>query len=159
MVGLLNMKECIPALKERLLACPEEEYRIQERAYRYALARLGDKEQRQYILDNFMDIDLFYREDFIYFKDDEMIWKYIETNYFSDTPAYSEFSTPIPTSLATINNIYPYVKNVPKDVEYPSVDTFEKLSDWSKIFYQWLMTNKENIKFDYDGEKDWSFWK
>ncbi|MDR0505604.1 MAG: hypothetical protein LBH32_02135 [Dysgonamonadaceae bacterium] len=35
----------------------------------------------------------------------------------------------------------------------------KKLSDWSKIFYQWLMANKESIKFDYDGEKDWSFWK
>jgi hypothetical protein len=51
------------------------------------------------------------------------------------------------------------VKNVPEEVRYPKADTFEELYAWSKKFHNWLIENKATIKFDYEGEKDWRFWR
>ncbi|GHV58438.1 hypothetical protein FACS1894182_10750 [Bacteroidia bacterium] len=157
MTGLLDMKECIPVLKQNLLLCPEEEYRIREQAYRYALAWLGDKEQWQYIMDNFMDINLFNKRDFAYFRDDKMIWKYIEVNYHKNE-MISIFGDGegISASLMTMNNIYPYIKNLPKELEYPYLSNdMQDCYNWEKILYKWIMENKDKVKFDYDGEKKW----
>jgi hypothetical protein len=167
MIGLLEMKECSPVLKKNLQECIQNECLGERRkAYRYALARLGDKEQRQYILDSLMDVGsnnysnekYFDRKDFSYFKEDEMIWRYIEVNYFSNRQIgiFSEGS--IPASLKTMNDVYPFVKNVPQELEFPYVSS--DMNDdykWTKAFYEWLMANKDKVEFDYEGEKRW-FW-
>ena len=159
-IGLLDMKECIPILKRNL----EENLTTSiqgepEKSYRYALARLEDKEQRQYILDNFMDIGNFDKEDFLYFKDDGMVWRYIEVNYHSDK-RYFPFShgEGITAGLKTISDIYPLIKNLPDELEHPDfVKSMEAEYKWSESLYEWLMENKESVQFDYDGEKKW-FW-
>jgi hypothetical protein len=157
MIGLLDMKECIPILKQKLAHCIEKDCLYgQEKAYRYALARLGDVEQRQYILDNLMDIGVFDRRDFSYFQDDEMIWKYIEVNRHSKTLVYTDSeSQGVSASFMSIEYIYPYIKNLPKDkdLEYPDSRYMDAYFQWAQLFYEWLMKNKESVVFDYDGEK------
>jgi hypothetical protein len=126
--------------------------------YSYALARMGDKEQRKYVLDSLMKIGQFIGEDFAYFKDDEMVWKYIETNYFSKEryPILSDFD--IHASLKTMSDVYPYIKSVPKELEYSdSFKTMEEEYRWAKNLYEWLMANKRKVKFDYEGEKEFSW--
>ena len=164
MIGLLGMKECIPILQQNLQLCIQKGcINDQIKAYRYALARLGDKKQRQYILDNMMSIDFsddgfFHRKSFAYFRDNEMIWKYIEVNYFSDKEIDIISNVSIPSSLKTMNDIYPYIKNIPEVLKYPSLsDDMNDHYKWAKALYKWLMTNKNNVKFDYGGEKEW-FW-
>ena len=162
MIGLLEMKECIPVLKQNLQECLQNE-RLEERrkAYRYALARLGDKEQRQYILDHLMHIGnnnhsdekYFDEKDFFYFKDDEMIWRYIDVNYFSkkEIAIFSDYN--ISASLKTMSNIYPYIKNLPERLTYPDRRNSEKEEKWAQSLYEWLTANKDTVEFDYEGEK------
>jgi hypothetical protein len=159
MIGFMDMKECIPIMQRKLQEGVDNDNRGEpEKSYRCALARLGDKEQRQYILDHLMDIEEFDRNDFIYFQDDEMIWKYIAVNYFSDKniPVFS--SVYLPSSFMTINNIYPYIKNLPKELEYPKDDKERKIRfAWAESVYNWLITNKKAVIFDYAGEKDFEW--
>jgi len=154
MIGLLNMKECIPILQQNLLLCPEEEYRTIERAYRWALARLGDKEQRRYIMDNFMDYPYFNHSDFVYFRDDEMVWRYIDINYHSNEEISILSDVSISSSLKAMSDVYPFIKNLPKELEYPYSNDMNDNYKWAKKLYEWLMANKDKIKFDYEGEKD-----
>ena len=164
MIGFLNMKECIPTLKQQLSDCIQNKC-IDEKinAYRHALARLGDQEQQQYILENLMEN--FDRREFAYFRDDEIMWKYIEVNYSLDkkiTLHGEEPSTPI--GLIVMSNVYPFIKNLPQELVYPQSDFSASQNDrdktrlaWVKSFYEWLMKNRDKVEFDYDGEKDW-FW-
>jgi hypothetical protein len=154
MTGLLDMKECIPVLKQKLSHCIESDCLYgQENAYRYALARLGDEEQRRYVLDILMGIELFDRRDFAYFRDDEMIWKYIEVNYFSNIVINR-----ISANLLTMNNVYPYIKNLPEELAFPyKTNDMNEDYKWAKLLYEWLMSHKATVEFDYDGEKSW-FW-
>ncbi|GHT76726.1 hypothetical protein FACS189463_2360 [Bacteroidia bacterium] len=166
MIGLLDMKECIPILKRDLDSCilklqgpQNNEYYWFPRvkAYRDALVCLGDKKQRQYMLENLMNIGEFSREDFAYFKDDEMIWRYIEVNYFSKNiiHLFSE-GEGNPASLMTMNNVYPYIKNLPKELkhtDYVQDDQYE--NKWADILYKWLIANKTTVAFDYEGKKEW----
>jgi hypothetical protein len=155
MIGLLEMKECIPVLKQKLAECLQD-YQWEE-AYRYALARLGDKEQRQYILET-MNIQDFLKEDFLYFQDDEMIWRYIDVSYSSGEQVSFDSEGSILATLMTMNNVYPYIKNVPPKFIYPFISHDMALHyQWAKAFYEWLMENKDKIEFDYTGEKEW-FW-
>ena len=168
-IGLLDMKECIPALRKNLENCIGNRdtcdfgtCRCRQddiKAYRYALARLGDREQRQYILDNLMDIDYsedgyFNKRNFAYFRDDEMIWKYIDVNYSFKRSIPFDSEGTIPTALKTMSDIYPFIKNVSEGLNYPYLSN--DINDdykWAKSLYEWLMVNKNNVEFDYDGEK------
>ena len=156
--GLLDMKECIPILKQNLESSLTTSIQGQpEKSYRYALARLGDKEQRQYILDNLMAIRVFNKEDFLYFKDDGMIWRYIDVNYHSEK-RYFPFShgEGITAGLKTMSDVYPFIKDLPEGMEYPySARNREADYIWSNALYEWLMVNKKSVHFDYEGEKDW----
>jgi len=170
MIGYLGLEKSIPILERKLetvhlipvvwdeTSYPQGE---PEKSYRYALARLGNEEQRQYILDNLMDIREFDREDFLYFRDDEMIWRYIEVNYcFDKKIIIVSPGDGILYSLKTMNDIYPFVKNVPEELKYypdKRIRGMDMHNQWSKDFYEWLMENREKIEFDYDGEKKW-FW-
>ena len=162
MIGLLDMKECIPALKQGLdtsfLKLQDREnnehyWRPRVASYRYALARLGDKEQRQYIVDSF--VEEFNHRDFSYFKDDEMIWKYTEVNYHSGKRFFPfSHGEGIPAELKTMSDIYPYVKNVPEELEYPDLKGgMEGDIQWAQLLYEWLTANKDTVEFDYEGEK------
>ncbi|MDR3219182.1 MAG: hypothetical protein LBU22_09470 [Dysgonamonadaceae bacterium] len=159
-IGLLDMKECIPVLKQKLSHCIESDCLYgQEKAYRYTLARLGDEEQRRYVLDILVDIYTFSKEDIAYFRDDEITWRYIELNYFSDKPIPGESgNSTYPASLAAMSNVYPYIKNIPEALKYPRAQTMQPYLEWAKSFYEWLMANKANIAFDYDGEKKYPLW-
>ena len=155
MIGLLDMKECIPILQQNLLSCPEEQNRTRERAYRWALARLGDKEQRQYIMDNFMNYPYFNRSDFAYFRDEEMIWKYIDVNYFSkeEIPIISGFY--ISSSLKTMSDIYRFLIEVPEELKIPIMSNdMNDYYKWAEKLYNWLVENKQSIKFDYEEKRD-----
>ena len=161
MIGLLDMNECIPTLKENLQTCIENNCpNSQTKAYRYAIAQLGDDEQRQYILDNLMDVFSFSKEDFLYFKDDEMVWRYIDINYGLNE-SYSIFSDlSIPVYVKAMDAVFPFIKNVPKELDFPGLPVM-KIDDqpkWAKSFYEWLMENRDTIEFDYEGEKEW-FWR
>ena len=155
--GLLDIKECIPILKQNLDSSLTTSIRGEpEKSYRYALARLGDKEQRQYILDNLMDFEEFDRQDFIYFQDDDMIWRYIDKNYHSNK-RYFPFShgEGFTADLKTMSDIYPFIKDLPIELEYPySARGMDADYKWAKSLYEWLMSNKDKVEFDYKGEKD-----
>lgn len=166
MITLLDMKESISILKQNLQSCIENGCQpIIIKAYRYALARFGDKEQRQYILDNLMDVGsgslnrdytYFDRRDFYYFQDDEMIWKYIEVNYPLEKMIGILSTVSIPASLKTMNDIYPYIKNLPEELIQPSSSRdMDEQYKWERSLYEWLMVNKDTVEFDYEGEKKW----
>jgi len=154
MVGLLDMKECIPILQQNLQSCPEEEYRTRERAYRWTLARLDDKEQRQYIMDNFMNYPYFNTSDFVYFRDNEMVWRYIDVNYSFDRSVQIDSEGTIPAALMTMSDVYPFIKNLPKELKYSYSSDMNDHYKWAKELYEWLMANKSKVKFDYEGKKD-----
>jgi hypothetical protein len=155
MIGLLEIKECIPGLKRGFEYCMENECDFWEkRAYSYALARMGDKEQRQYMLDNLMIVGQFDKKDFLYFQDDEMIWRFIEVNYFSKEPYPILSDLDIPAYLKVMSDVYPYIKNVPKELGYRGLGPLKNDYEWAKALYEWLMENKDKIEFDYDGEKE-----
>jgi len=162
MIGFLDMKEAVPIMQQKLSDCIENNRCNDDskKSYRYALARLGDEEQRQYILDNLMEN--FRKEDFYYFRDDEIVWKYIEVNFPSGR-YISMYGDPFPVFLMTMNNVYPFIKNLPEELNFPYaydedigyylVDNMEEQYQWAQSLYEWLMANKDNVEFDYDGEK------
>ena len=166
MIGFLDMKECIPALKKNLENCIVNRdtcdfgtcwcSRDDIKAYRYALARLGDREQRQYILDNLMDVGFgsnrFDRRDFAYFRDDEMVWRYIEVNYFSNKIIRNGSESSDPASYVTIDNVYPLIKNLPEELVSPYFPDMNGYYQWAKLLYEWLMENKNTVEFDYEVE-------
>jgi hypothetical protein len=158
MIGLLEMKECIPTLKQKLAEYIKNGsyYSDEEEACRYALARLGDEEQRQYILAT-MNINNFSREDFQYFQDDEIIWRYIDVSYLPGERIAVLSDDYLDASLLAMNDVYPFVKNVPQELMCPTEYNVKIGCQWAKAFYEWLMENREKIEFDYEGEKKW-FW-
>jgi len=162
--GLLDMKECIPALKKNMESCIANRdtcdfgtcrcSRDDIKAYRYASAKLGDKEQRQYILDNLMAIEEFDRQYFAYFKDNEMIWRYIEENYSLGKSIGILSDVYISASLKTMNDVYPFIKNVPEELIHPNwVGNDKEENQWAQALYDWLLANKDKVEFDYEGEK------
>jgi hypothetical protein len=168
MIGLLEMKECIPTLKQKLAEYINNGsyYSDEEEACRYALAQLGDEEQRQYILDSLMVHSYFDQNgyvqtnfisaaDFSYFQDDEFIWKYIDVNYGSGKMVSGRFSGKIPMDYRIMSEVYPYIKNVPEELKYPDMSHDEREIEqiWPQKLYKWLMENKNCIEFDYEGEK------
>jgi hypothetical protein len=162
MTGFLDMKECIPVLQSQLQIAIENDdmWKRRERAIRFALARLGDKEQRNYVMENMMSYKQYFNRDyFSYFRDDEMMWKFIDVNYHSkETIKIYSIGDGISSGLKTMSDVYPYVKNVPEELAYPYISN--DINDdykWAKDFYEWLTANKSKIKFDYDGEKK-GFW-
>ena len=166
-VGFLDMKECVPIMQKNLQAFIEAkqddyywmEYNYQ-RAYRFALAKLGDTIQRKYVLDNYMGIRNFDRNLFAYFRDDEMMWKFIEVNYHSPKTIPTDGNGGIQSYLRTMNDVYPFVENVSEYLVFPYMSNdMNEHYKWAKLFYEWLMENKQNIKFNYDGDKSekW-FW-
>ena len=157
MIGFLDMKECVPTLKQQLSGCiGNERRREREIAYRHALARLGDKEQRQYLLDNLMEE--FDRRDFSYFREDEIMWKYIEVNYSFDKYFWPTGDSSCPIALLIMSDIYPYITDVPEGLKFPDLSRdMNEHYQWAKSLHDWLMANKEKVKFNYDGEKKW-FW-
>jgi hypothetical protein len=153
MIGFLGMKECIPVLKQQLAYCIEKQC-YKELSYRYALARLGDNEQRQYLWNVAIDIETFWAGDFAYFRDDGLIWHYIDVNYSSGKSVYIFSDSKRPANIMTMNDIYPYIKNLPKELEYSRTDISGD-HKWAKSVYEWLMANRDKIEFDYEGEKKW----
>jgi hypothetical protein len=156
MTGFLDMKECIPVLQSQLQTAIENDdmWKRRERAIRFALARLGDKEQRNYVMENMMSYDYFHRDYFSYFRDDEVMWKCIDVNYNSKETIsiFGDFS--IPASLKVMCDVSAYVKNIPEELDFPSKrNDMNDHYKWAKDFYEWLTANKSKIKFDYDGEK------
>ncbi|GHT19920.1 hypothetical protein AGMMS4957_05320 [Bacteroidia bacterium] len=147
-----KMKEYIPALKKGLSQCSDEEQDAKKkRTYRYALIKLGDKEQRQYFLDNLMGFDAFPKEHFMLFRDDAFIWRYIEVNYASNDlvcVGRAELSK----KVLTIHNIYPYIKNLPAE---PEDHYYLSFDHWADTVYKWLLANKSTVQFDYEGGKQW----
>jgi hypothetical protein len=175
MTGFLNMKECFPTLKEKL-----EEYVIEnakrknerehgisiwtgeldhEQSCRFALAKLGDKTQYQYILDTFIPDYYFDRKFLSYFRDDDITWKYIDINYSPDKTIQILSDGGIPMTLYCMDVILPFVKNAPKELHNPfwTSKTDEENYKWAESLYAWIMKNRENIEFDYNVKKGW-FW-
>ena len=164
-IGDLGLKNSIPTLQTALFACKGDNCQPNiENTYRITLARLGDKEQYDYMIDNMLEIDIFNAGYFSYFRDDALIWKYIEKNYTSKKGIWIHSDFAFPANFMTINNITPYVKNLPFELHYdnygirgaPNDDEwFKRQQLWCKDVYKWLMENKDTVKFDYDGEKKW----
>ncbi|MDR0604726.1 MAG: hypothetical protein LBG80_10525 [Bacteroidales bacterium] len=159
MIGLLEMTECIPVLKQKLAECVKTGDCLygEEKACRYALARLGDEEQRQYILET-MNIHNFARQDFLYFKDDEIIWRYIDVGYLPGEKISVLSDVDLDATLLSMNDVYPFIKNVPPELICPTESyNIEVGGRWAKLFYEWLMENRDHIEFNFEGEKKW-FW-
>ena len=159
-MGDLELKNSIPALQKALMACEENNCQpALENSYRITLARLGDKEQYNYMVNNMLDIDIFNVWHFIYFRDDELIWKYLELNYDPKRKVPSGLSgVSLPADFMTVQNIAPYIKNLPEDLQFPTKARYVSEQEaWGKEVYKWLIENKERVEFDYDGEKNW-FW-
>jgi hypothetical protein len=159
MTGYLEMEECIPALKQQLAYCTENECPDGNWAYRYALACMGDIEQRQYIWNNLILIEKFSPFDFAYFRDDGLIWHFISVNYGSGKRISVMSDTYLGADLLTMDEVYPYIKNVPPELEFSlwRGEGMPKHYAWAKSLHEWLMANKEKVEFDYDGRKKW-FW-
>jgi hypothetical protein len=158
MTGYLEMKECIPVLKQQLAYCTENECPDGNWAYRYALARMGDVEQRQYIWNNLILIEKFSPFDFAYFRDDGLIWHFISVNYGSGKRIWVMSDTYLGADLLTMDGVYPYIENVPEELRYSTdVRPMSEEYAWAKSLYEWLMANKEKVKFDYESEKKW-YW-
>ena len=161
MTGLLDMKECIPYLQQELSAITDEdECRCRERSFRFALARLGDKEQKAHIMENYMNYPYFERDDFAYFRDDDMMWKFIEANYHSNkmVKITSDFDLKIPSRLKAILDVYHFLKDVPKELEMPLSEGINDHYQWAKSLYEWLVANKDNVKFDYIRGSEFTAW-
>jgi hypothetical protein len=176
MIGFLNMKECVPTLGEKLQEIiikttknnRDEEYGVaiktinidHEQAYRFALAKLGDKTQRQYILDTFISTHYFDKKFLSYFRDDSITWKYIDDVYNSkaEFPNYSSY---IPATIYAMDAVCPFIKDLPRELHNPHhqhhIQGMQKYYDWEKALHEWLMKNRDKVTFDYDGKKDW-FW-
>jgi len=158
-IGLLDMKECIPYLQQELSAIKNDKCR--ERSFRFALARLGDKEQKAYILANFMNYPYFVRDDFAYFRDDDMMWKFIEVNYHSEkmVKVLSEHDWKIPSKLRTILDVYHFLKDVPKELEMQKeTENMNECYIWAKSLYEWLIANKDVVEFDYVKGSEYTAW-
>ncbi|MDR1762888.1 MAG: hypothetical protein LBR64_02865 [Dysgonamonadaceae bacterium] len=161
MTGFLDMKECIPILQAQLpeAIANDNQWQQRERAIRYTLARLGDKQQKQYVIDNMLDYRQYFdRVYFSYFRDDELMWRFIDVNYHSDKRMNIDGDRTISAGLKAMSDVYPYIKNVPKELEFPYISN--DINDdykWAKALYEWMIKNKNKIKFDYDGEKK-GFW-
>jgi hypothetical protein len=151
------MKECIPTLQENLQKLiAEQKQNDYEQAYRFALAKLGDKTQYEYILDTFIPTRHFDSRFFSYFRDDRITWKYVDINYSSGKfyTIYSE-GEKVPASIITMDVICPFIKDLPKELENPVFQSGgdQRFYKWEKKLYEWLMKNRDTIKFNYDGEK------
>ena len=153
-IGFLDMKECVPILQKHLQeGLDNNNIGEPERSYRFALAKLGDAIQRQYVLDNHMDIEEFDGNLFAYFRDDEMMWKYIEVNYSSGKIIHNGSESSYPASYATMDNVYPFIKNLPEELVSPRFPTMNGYYQWAKLLYEWLMGNKDKVEFDYNIER------
>jgi hypothetical protein len=165
--GFLGMKECIPTLQNNLqkLIFAEYQPRGMEKAYRFALAKLGDKTQYQYLLDTFIsthsvrDVENYLS----YFRDDKITWRFIDVNYSSGEkirPSSAD-NEGIPSTIYTMDIICPFIKDLPKELNNPYyLDKNVEMKDfykWEKPLYEWLMKNRDKIKFDYDINDGW-FW-
>jgi putative transposase len=57
--------------------------------------------------------------------------------------------------------ICPYIRDLPKELNNPYyIDTKAEMEDfhkWEKLLYEWLMKNRDSIKFNYDVNDGW-FW-
>jgi hypothetical protein len=177
MIGFLNMQECVPTLQEKLQEFitkktknnKREEYGVSiitmyidyEQAYRFALAKLGDKAQRQYILDTFISTHYFDKKFLSYFRDDSITWKYIDINYSRDKTIQVLSDGGIPMSVYSMDAICPFIKDLPQELHNPNtqhhIRGMQKYYDWEKALHEWLTKNRDNIKFDYDVKEGW-FW-
>ena len=102
----------------------------------------------------YSDEKYFDKKDFSYFKDDEMIWRYIEVNYFSEKMIAIFAGDYISASLKTMSDVYPYIKNLPEKLLYPNwINSDEEGNQWAHSLYEWVMTNKDTVEFDYEGKK------
>jgi hypothetical protein len=157
MTGLLDMQEAVPVL-ERKLPKVSETIRERERevAIRFALTRLGGEEQRQYVLDNLMYYPLFRRTDFMYFQDEEMMWRYVEVNFYSDKRVSILGDDGVSMSFAVIRDIIPFIKNLPQELELSwSIVGERSQNAWAQSVYDWLMENRDIVEFDFDDNKRW----
>ena len=165
MTGFLGMKECIPILQKNLQAeiAENKYYKDTEIAYRFALAKLGDKEQYRYLLDTFIYTHSVrsLQKYLSYFRDDKITWKFIDVSYHSSERIYtsSEDHEGIPSTIFTMDVICPYIKDLPKELNNPhgQPQGMKKYYDWEKRLYEWLMKNRDSIKFNYDINDGW-FW-
>jgi hypothetical protein len=167
MIGFLNMQECVPALQEKLQELitkktknnKREEYGVSiitmyidyEQAYRFALAKLGDKMQYQYILDSFIPTRFFDKKFLSYFRDDSITWKYVDINYSKDETIQTlSDGGGIPMSLYSMDAICPFIKDLPKELEFKLINTEEGDYKWAESLHEWLIKNKYAVKFNYN---------
>jgi hypothetical protein len=169
MTGFLGMKECVPTLQEKLQKTiatkKENKEKINillttncdnEQAYRFALAKLGDKTQYQYILDTFISTRYFDKKFLSYFRDDKITWKYIDAVYYSKENFY-DGDIYIPAILYTMDAICPYIKDLPKELQFKRSGTKVGDCKWAETLHEWLIKNRDDVKFDYYGKKD-GYW-
>jgi hypothetical protein len=169
------MEECIPILQEKLQVYiienkkskNEQEYGVaiierglnHEYACRFALAKLGDKTQYQYILDTFIPTHFFDKNFLSYFRDDRITWKYIDVTYSLEKSIQVLSGGYIPMTLYCMDVILPFIKGAPKEFPNPfwTSKTEAENNKWAEALHAWLMKNRENIEFDYNVKKGW-FW-
>jgi hypothetical protein len=176
MTGFLNMKECIPPLQEKLQEFVTEktknnnkqEYGItiktrdlacmEEQACRFALAKLGDKTQYKYILDTFIPTRYFDKKFLSYFRDDKITWKYIDVNYLPNE-TIQVLTEGAPMTVYCMDVILPFIKNSPVELHNPfwTSKTEAENYRWAEALHDWLMKNRDSVKFNYDAKEGW-FW-
>ena len=157
MAGFLGMKECIPTMQKNLQAeIAENKYhRNTEIAYRLALAKLGDKEQYQYTLDTIISTEYFTKNFLSYFRDDNITWRYVNANY-SSSGSYYNGDFYVPMRLYTMDAICPFIEDMPKDLKFKRKTKNEDYKN-AETLYEWLMKNRDSVKFNYDVNDGW-FW-
>jgi hypothetical protein len=130
-------------------------HRNTEIAYRLALAKLGDKEQYQYTLDTIISTEYFTKNFLSYFRDDNITWRYVNANY-SSSGSYYNGDFYVPMRLYTMDAICPFIEDMPKDLKFKRKTKNEDYKN-AETLYEWLIKNRDNIKFNYNVNDGW-FW-
>jgi hypothetical protein len=104
-----------------------------------------------------MDIRSFYNTYFAYFRDDNITWRYIDVNYSSNKNVQIFGDGSIPSSLFTMDVIYPFIKDLPKELKFKLSNTEREDYQWAEKLHEWLMKNRNSVKFNYDVNDGW-FW-
>jgi len=153
-LGWLDVKECIPILKDMLKDSSCSQSKKYKEAIYYALARMGDKEMENQIF-QWRDFD------FIYFKSKEACLAYLnsinETDYEDWSPEYSEGEWPQSNSaIDRVIRVTYIIENFPEHYfeklkEVESEEDKEKANNLAKQAIQWIIENKDNLQLrDYE---------
>ena len=63
--------------------------------------------------------------------------------------------------MFTVDVICPFIKDLPKELKNPyDIDKRAEMEDfnkWEKLLYEWIVKNRNSIKFNYNVNDGW-FW-